>query len=267
MWAGTLPVRLLGTTFALTGDSQEPLDLAEALLGPFVERDARVPPSRTLQLVDERETTRRVHLFRDECLETSATTWQGIVTKLVAVLNREALYRCRPFAVHAGVVAMGERVVAFPAESGDGKSTLVAGLTMAGATYLSDEALVLDRDGTVVPYPKPSALDEWSRRALGLGGGDGEVLFAPGELGPFEIERTSRPSDVVLMERGDEPDLTSLPPSAAIAALLQHSFNQHRNPAEAFRLATTVAATARTWRLTVSDPIETAKLVMDEFSS
>jgi hypothetical protein len=69
--------------------------------------------------------------------------------------------------VHAGVVARGGRAVLIPGHSRSGKSTLVAALVKAGATYYSDEYAVLDSLGRVHPFPRPLVLrgpDGMSRR-------------------------------------------------------------------------------------------------------
>jgi hypothetical protein len=60
--------------------------------------------------------------------------------------------------VHAGVVGWGEQAIVIPGRSFSGKSTLVAALVRAGATYYSDEFAVLDGQGLVYPYPRPLAL-------------------------------------------------------------------------------------------------------------
>ena len=60
--------------------------------------------------------------------------------------------------VHAGVAAYAGRAIVIPGRSFSGKSTLVAELVRAGATYYSDEYAVLDRDGLVHPYAKPISL-------------------------------------------------------------------------------------------------------------
>ena len=57
--------------------------------------------------------------------------------------------------VHAGVVAWRDRAVVIPGRTFTGKTTLVAALVRAGATYYSDEFAVLDASGHVHPYPKP----------------------------------------------------------------------------------------------------------------
>src|ERR671929_229610 len=55
---------------------------------------------------------------------------------------------------HAGVVGWQGRAILIPGRSFSGKSTLVAALVRAGATYYSDEFAVLDERGRVHPFPK-----------------------------------------------------------------------------------------------------------------
>jgi hypothetical protein len=60
--------------------------------------------------------------------------------------------------IHAGVVAWRGEAIIIPGPSYTGKSTLVAALLGAGASYLSDEYAVLDAHGRVHAYPKPVSL-------------------------------------------------------------------------------------------------------------
>ena len=62
--------------------------------------------------------------------------------------------------VHAGVVGWRGRAILIPGRTFTGKSTLVAELVRAGATYYSDDYAVLDSRGRVHPYPKPLSLRE-----------------------------------------------------------------------------------------------------------
>lgn len=71
--------------------------------------------------------------------------------------------------VHAGVVGWRGRAILLPGRSFSGKTTLVAELVQAGATYYSDEYAVLDAQGRVHPYPRllsmrsATAYDEMAR--------------------------------------------------------------------------------------------------------
>jgi hypothetical protein len=60
--------------------------------------------------------------------------------------------------VHAGVVGWGGRAIVIPGRSFTGKTTLVAELVRAGASYYSDEYAVLDSRGRVHPYPRPMSI-------------------------------------------------------------------------------------------------------------
>ena len=62
--------------------------------------------------------------------------------------------------VHAGVVGWRGLAIVIPGRSFSGKTTLVAELVRAGATYYSDEYAVLDSKGLVHPYPRPFLVRE-----------------------------------------------------------------------------------------------------------
>jgi hypothetical protein len=67
--------------------------------------------------------------------------------------------------VHAGVVGHHGRAIVMPGFSFSGKTTLVAELVRAGATYYSDEYAVLDEAGRVHPYAKPLSIRTEGRSA------------------------------------------------------------------------------------------------------
>lgn len=62
--------------------------------------------------------------------------------------------------VHAGVVGLRGRAVVIPGRSFSGKTSLVAALVKAGATYYSDEYAVLDDRGRVHHYARPLSIRE-----------------------------------------------------------------------------------------------------------
>jgi len=62
--------------------------------------------------------------------------------------------------VHAGVVGWHGKAIMIPGQSMSGKTTLVARLVHARATYYSDDLAVLDGQGRVRPYLKPLSLRE-----------------------------------------------------------------------------------------------------------
>jgi hypothetical protein len=68
--------------------------------------------------------------------------------------------------VHAGVVGWRNRAIVIPGLSGAGKTTLVAALVRAGATYGSDEYAVLDEQGLVHPYARPMSFRQGPHRRV-----------------------------------------------------------------------------------------------------
>jgi hypothetical protein len=82
--------------------------------------------------------------------------------------------------LHAGVVGWRGRAIMLPGASHAGKTTLVAALVRAGATYYSDEYAVLDGQGRVHPYARPLRIRidgdvvVKEMAAAKLGGRDGE---------------------------------------------------------------------------------------------
>ena len=199
--------------------------------------------------------------YRD-CVKLSIETdFDDTLANVIGGLNRAVIESLDPFAVHSGVVRSGERLIALPAQSGNGKTTLTAALLQRGFEYLSDEALVLRDATTVLPYPKPLALSPWSRETLGLGAAEVETLFTPEELGT-SVGDGGALTDVVLASYGAaHPEMTQAPGSEGMAALIRLSFNHYKNPEKAFRTASQVASSVRVWRLSYTTPQEGAELL------
>ena len=81
------------------------------------------------------------------------------VTFLLGIFQSNSMIHVADYAsdfvfVHAGVVVHKGRALLFPGTSFAGKSTLVASLVRAGATYYSDEYALLDTDGLVHPFAR-----------------------------------------------------------------------------------------------------------------
>ena len=66
--------------------------------------------------------------------------------------------------VHAGVVGWKDKAIVIPGRTFTGKTTLVAELVRAGATYYSDEYAVLDARGRVHPFPRPLQIRDGTGR-------------------------------------------------------------------------------------------------------
>ena len=95
-----------------------------------------------------------VQLARSPDLDSVFETLESDLRIFVAELAKDRVF------VHAGVVAWKGQAIVIPGRSYSGKSTLVAELVRAGATYYSDEYAVLDSRGRVHPFSKPLELRE-----------------------------------------------------------------------------------------------------------
>lgn len=234
-----------------------------SFLAPFTQTTGPARLRHTFQVTHRPEEGLRA--FNDCRRLTSTDDFDQNLAALVAGMNHVVIEGLNRFAVHAGVVQIGERVVAFPAESGAGKTTLTAACLLSGFGYLSDEALILDDDGTVVPYPKPLALTPWSCETLGLATDHGETLLTATELDSSVGSGGTVVSDIVVAVHGATREtLVEMPRSRGVTTLLSHSFNHYKDPARAFRLATGTAAGARMWRLEHDHPMRAAELLREK---
>jgi len=128
--------------------------------------------------------------------------------------------------VHAGVVGWRGRAIVFPGHTFTGKTTLVAALVKAGATYYSDEYAVLDTRGRVHPYARPlsvrerGAFEKAKRYPV-------ETLGGRAGIRPL-------PVGLVLVSRyraGARWRPRHLSPGAGALALLAHAVSARRQPA------------------------------------
>ena len=152
-------------------------------------------------------------------------------------LSIAAAARGRLF-VHAGVVGWRDRAIVIPGRTRSGKTTLVAALVRAGATYYSDEYAVFDARGHVHPYLKPLSL----RRE----GGRPPVRCPVESLGGVA---GTKPLTVglILVSRfraGARWQPRRLTPGQTVLALLADTVPARRRPAAAFATLRQVACHA-----------------------
>lgn len=191
--------------------------------------------------------------------------------------NRVLLQTCPYLAVHAAVLATHDGVLAMPAESGTGKSTLTAACLRRGFRYVSDEALVIRADGAVIAYPRPLGLSRWSRGAVqitsvpGFGpvtnGDDDEELIDPACLGDVASDLRDVPLRAVIsLRRGaDLAGLARLPRAQGAIALLRNSFNHFKDPAASVALVHDVVSDAEVLELVLGEPMRAADVLADHF--
>ena len=140
--------------------------------------------------------------------------------------------------VHAGVVGWKGVGIIVPGRSYSGKSTLVAELVRAGATYYSDEYAVLDSRGRVYPFSKPLEL-----RA------EGEYLQRKVDVGELGGQHGVKPIPVglVLMthyKRAARWRPRSLTPGQGVLEMLFNTVSARRSPGRALATLQRVTADA-----------------------
>lgn len=175
---------------------------------------------------------------------------------LVAANSTEGLF------VHAGVVGWKGKAILLPGRSMAGKTTLVAALIKAGATYYSDEYAIIDKEGQVWPYP----------RFLSIRDEDGQHKHKcpPEELGG-EIGLEPLPVGLVAMTQYQKDarwQARLLSPSRAMLAMLDNTVAARTQPEDALKRLQKVALSAKaikTKRDEADDVVERLLSHMPEF--
>jgi len=163
-----------------------------------------------------------------------------------------ALAKNRVF-VHAGVVGWRGRAIVIPGRSFSGKSSLVAELVRAGATYYSDEYAVLDRRGHVHPYARSLSI---RKEATGQ-----TERFPVGSLGGVAGVEPLPVGLVVasMYKPGARWRPRTLSPGHAILALLSYTLPARRKPRMALEALQRAVKRARV----VKSPRGEAREVVD----
>lgn len=141
--------------------------------------------------------------------------------------------------VHAGVAGWRGRAIVVPGRSRSGKTTLVAALVKAGASYLSDEYAVLDGRGRVHPFAKPLSV-------RGPSGCDRHAARVPAEALGARVATRALPVGLVAFTT-HQPGAVWSPARAtrgrAVLEMLRHTVPARLRPQAV--LATLDAATTR----------------------
>jgi hypothetical protein len=163
-WAAGFALSSYGLRIGLRASSPEVLERMRERLpsgwkqidAPFVERlysivgggDTTRAGVRRFNLLYEDFTRRARTLDADEVFE----RFESDLRLYVAEGARRRVF------VHAGAVGWRGKAIVIPGRSHTGKTTLVAELLRAGATYYSDEFAVFDSRGRVHPFLKPLSM-------------------------------------------------------------------------------------------------------------
>jgi hypothetical protein len=176
--------------------------------------------------------------------------------------------RQRHLLFHGGSAALNDQGVILPAPSRSGKTTLVAGLLMAGFEYFSDDVVVLERaTGRLLPFAKCLSIKPGAQQRLlplypqlangavpHVELGEEQVWYLPPPS--TALAHRSVPVRFVVLPRYSPRDATRLEPiarSSALECLLQQSFNVGEMGADGMRCAIDLVRGAECYALTVGD--------------
>ena len=173
-----------------------------------------------------------IRLARSFDLDSLFETFESDLRLFVAELATHRVF------VHAGVVGWKGQAIVIPGRSYSGKSTLVAELVRAGATYYSDEYAVLDSRGRVHPFSKPLELRE-----------EGEFTQRKVTVAELGGQSGTRPLPVglVLMTKfrsGARWRPRKLTPGKGVLEMLFNTVSARRSPERALATLRVVASQA-----------------------
>ena len=157
--------------------------------------------------------------------------------------------------VHAGAVGWKGRAIILPGDSMAGKSTLVAALLRAGATYYSDEIAVLDAHGLLHPYARnlqmrePNSLVQRSATVTKIAGKGARVGEQPLPVGLIVFSQFVK----------DSPWQTErLTPGLAMVNGMRHTYPARVSPSRALQTWAHAVEGAAAWLWKRGDAREAA---------
>ncbi len=164
--------------------------------------------------------------------------------------------------IHAGVIAFGDDAILIPGRTLAGKTTLVAELLRAGATYYSDEYAVLDEAGRVHPFTKPLSMRTAADQTQTLV--DAAALGAPSGTVPLHIGAVLSTQYVVGGRWQPDP----LSAGHVALCLLDNAVAARSRFAEVCRaIAAAVDGRTRGWRGTRGEAGQVARWVRAQFAT
>lgn len=209
------------------------------------------------------DSKRAVHeLFED--LERGAKS-RSLNTVLEDLERRMKMYVAemapRRVFVHAGVVGWQGQAIVIPGRSLAGKTSLVAMLVRAGATYYSDEYAVLDMKGRVHAYPqslqirKPGSARQKKLKAEEIGGKIGIKPLPVGlvVVSPYKAGARWRPAQ--------------LSAGQAVLELLAHTVPARRKPEVVVPTLGNAVSESITLKGVRGEAEEAARLILEGYES
>jgi hypothetical protein len=223
-----------------------------------------LPPQ--YSMVERRIGGNRYHLLYGEGVMLSTRSLDGLISHMIWHVNHQSLRTTGDFfLIHAGAVQTqsGEGIL-LPAQSGGGKTTLVAALLREGFLYLSDEAGAIDPiSRTLYPYPRAltvkgghaTAFPELYGTENGAKWVEGVRWVQPRDIRPGCMGSPCSIRLIVAPQyaAGVPTELTPLTPAQTAMELLTKAINLVRYRARAMPLVADIARQVPGYRLVSGD--------------
>lgn len=247
-WAAALSLKSYGVKIGIRANEAEGLERVYDHLPHDWETSSAEVVDRLYSIVigrvDDRRNVRRFHLLygdhhqlaRSLNLDDVFNTLESNLRLFVAEVAPRRVF------VHAGVVGWQGKAIVIPGRSFSGKSTLVAELVKAGATYYSDEYAVVDSRGRVHPFQKPLEI-----RAPG---DVRQIKLAVSDLGGQAGTKALPVGLVLITSFKDRAKWRPRRLSAGkgVLELLANTVSARREPEKALAMLQQVAATAQIFK-------------------
>lgn len=209
-----------------------------------------------------------------ECV-TRARSLCGVLDWLLWDVHGRAIGGSKEFlSLHAGAVSWDDTGIVLPAPPDSGKTTLVAGLTRAGFSYLTDEAALIDPiTGELHPYPRalwfePPTLQLFPevRRSLPPDcrvEGRSHYQVSPDDLRPGAVGGPCRIRYVIAPRyaKGSSTFLEPISRAAGVHTLAKNAFNFEDFGALALSALAEIVRGADCYRLSIGDLSEAVALI------
>jgi hypothetical protein len=261
-WAAETSIEAYGVRVGVRANRRELLDKLLAIL-PNLWKHSSAPSVERLYSLElgraRASRTRRSYLlYEDEQIIANSEDLSWVLDtfdRQLKIYLAEMAHR-RVF-VHAGAVGWRGKAIIIPGRGFSGKTSLVAELVRAGATYYSDEYAVLDDKGRVHPYAAPLEIRQ--------PGSHQQVRCKVEEIGGVSGTKPL-PVGLVVVSRYKpaerwRPRLLSA--GQSILELLNNTVPARRKPEAVIATLKTAVARAITLKGARGEAAQTARLILD----
>lgn len=184
---------------------------------PQSSQQEQVPWRISVVRVSEGYTLENSDGYRHSCDDLDLAIWM-----LRTQMRRQVGHHTDEFVfIHSGVVAYNDRAILIPGPSFAGKSTLVAALVRAGATYYSDEFAMLNPQGLVAQYRDPLSL-------RGPNGREEHDIGAAGIQEPIPVGLVV----LTVYKPGSTWSPSTVTTGAGLVAMMEHAVPARERPGE-----------------------------------